>query len=55
MKTEWKLIREALERDFRNEIRELRTNIREMKSSVDFINTRILRQSFKAESRSTGN
>lgn len=38
MKTEWKLMREALERDFRSEIRDLRTDIREMKSSMDFIN-----------------
>lgn len=38
LKSEWKAMRETLERDFRTEIRELRSEIREMKSSMDFIN-----------------
>lgn len=38
MKDEWKLVRETVERDFRNVIRDLRSDIREGKSSLDFIN-----------------
>ncbi|XP_040071767.1 uncharacterized protein LOC120844186, partial [Ixodes scapularis] len=38
MRTEWKSLRETIERDFRNEIRDLRSDIREVKSSIDFIN-----------------